>query len=85
MSTEEADDQWSITEKVSRGDFHMVLIEQAETRCAVADFQCAIFDASGFEFGRGAMHRFNSLARCVIRRSARVECLLEFIETALEV
>ena len=85
MSTEEADDQWSIAEKVSRGDFHMILIEQAETRCAVVDFQRAIFDASGFKLGRGAMHRFNSLARRVIRRSARIECLLEFVETILEV
>lgn len=85
MSAEEADDQWSIAEKVSRGDFHMILIEQAETRCAVADFQRAIFDASGFEFGRGAMHRFNSLARRVVGRSTGVECLLEFIETILEV
>lgn len=63
----------------------MILVEQGKARRAVADFQGAIFDASGFKFGRGAVHRFDSRARRVVGRSAGLKCSLEFIETALEV
>ena len=85
MPTKEADHQGSPMEQLIRGDLHMILIEQGEARRTVSNFQRGILNPRSFQFGRGAMHRFDSLARRVVRRCSGFECRLEFVQTILKV
>ncbi len=77
MPSEEANDDGALAKQVGGMHFDMVLIEEAEFRSAVSDFQGPILKARSFELGCGAMHRFDHLVRRVIRRSSGLERLLE--------
>jgi hypothetical protein len=84
VSAEEANDQGALAKQLRRIHLDVILIEQAETRSAVSDFQGSIFEARSFEFGGRAMHRFDGFARRVIPRRSRFEHFLEFIQSSLK-
>ena len=70
MSSEEANDQRSIAKEVGGIHFDVILIEQAELRSTVSDFQRVIRKPRSFELCGGPMHRFDGFMRRVIRWSS---------------
>lgn len=70
MPSEEAGYQRTLVKKLFRGDQHVILIEKAEHRSAVADLQRTTFYTGGPELGCRSVHLFNRLMRCVVGRSS---------------
>src|SRR6266542_1138486 len=85
VSSEEADHQRPFAQQVGRSHLRVILIEQGEARGTVPDFQRASFNAGSLKLGRGAMHRFDRLARRIIRRGSGFKSLLEFVQTILKI
>ncbi len=80
MSPEETDHKRSLTEKIGRGHLDVILVEQRETRSAVADLQGSLLNSGGLELGCRSMHRFDYLARRVVRRSSGLEWFLKLVQ-----
>jgi len=75
----EANDHGAMAEQFGGIHIDMVLIERAEFRSAVSDFQGNILEARSFKRSCGSMHRFDGVVGSVIWRSSGFERLLEFI------
>jgi hypothetical protein len=79
VSPEKTNYHEALPKQVGGIHLDMILIEQAELRSAVPDFQRLIRKPRSLELDGGAMHRFDGFLRCVIRRSSGFKRFLEFI------
>lgn len=85
MSSDEADNQWTVAQKIGRRHLQVILIDSAESRSVIPDLQGTLFDSRSLEYGCGTVHELDCFVWCVIGRSPRLKRFLEFIQAFLKI